>query len=120
MYFQREAMSGARVLKMASRLEGASTAKRLVAAAGTIGAGARAISSALVTESTPSSVEKTTSFRVDFFMAPPIYATQRGATQRGGTQRGGVDRPTWPGNRPIKRAACRLQKASSAKGRFFL
>ena len=72
MYFQRPAASGARVLKIASRLDGASTAKRLVAASATIGAGASAIRSALVSVRTPSRVEKTMNFRCDFFIAPPI------------------------------------------------
>src|SRR6478672_1731535 len=109
MYFHRPAASGVRVLKIASRLDGASTAKSEVAASGTIGAGASAISSALVRVSTPSRVEKTMNFRCDFFMAPPISGLAPGEGLLGND-----DAPNWLSSRPIKRGQRPLQWGTSA------
>src|ERR1700759_4403729 len=80
MYFQRVSARGALVWKITSMERGSSTAKRLVAASCARGAGARAISSALVRLRTPKSVEKTTSFRRDFFtVGPAAFVSDKNA-----------------------------------------
>src|SRR5688572_10673215 len=73
MYFHWLAATGVLVSKTASMDRGSSTAKRLEAASGAIGAGSRAISSAHVMVSTPRSAEKTMSLRCrDFFFTLPV------------------------------------------------
>src|SRR6266516_291500 len=82
MYFQWLAATGVLVWKIRSIERGSSTAKRLVAASGTSGAGAKAIKSALVRLSTLRSVEKTINLRRDFLtnggpIKEPCAFTQR-------------------------------------------
>src|SRR5688500_12339037 len=76
MYFQRLGGDWTLVLKITSRLDGASIANRLLAASGISGAGASASRIALVSVRSPTKLTKTMNFRCEFFTArhPPWCA----------------------------------------------
>src|SRR5438067_6533133 len=71
MYFQAVPADGVSVWKIASIELGMSMAKRVFVASGVSGAGANAISSALVNIKTPASAAKTTTLRCAFFTLCP-------------------------------------------------
>jgi hypothetical protein len=67
MYFQAVPADGVSVWKIASIELGMSMAKRVLVASGVSGAGANAISNALVNINTPTNDVKTTTLRCAFF-----------------------------------------------------
>src|SRR5262245_41521559 len=90
--------AGARVWKIASIDAGASIANRLLVASGVRGAGARAISRALVSIKTPTRDEKTTTLRRDFFTTLPCRSK---SVRWAGPEAAHTSTPDVP-SRPIK------------------